>query len=530
MISVHLTPKFADGSFDYRNGISIEAKPDTPEAEILRMVEERLSRSLTDEERNLIKEQIKHSLNYRRWLGSFNLKVTRAQTDYEGCPYCYGLKFMFPKVPAFLLKDDLTDWIFTVELDGPGMYEHAWQKWRETDSTAWLIAALIKADPSSSNLKRLITAAERIAPDSPAYPTIVLHLVRLKSALGETSEAQRLLDTITSTQTNRLPLSAQNEFQAERLKLARNLPEFLKYAARKPVAFYDEVLYQSIQELIEERKTYYTAGEAEVSKEQYEAQVEEEYRELLSDDLKLLDDKTAEVVDRHFSLRMLQEAARDPQISNFLRHRLTLAAWTRALLLRNYEAAIQLAPEVTKALPELAPLIKEFVEARNAGAREHAGLYLLLKSPALTPYVSADLTPRPQSNAQLDYYFEGAWWCAPSETEYRDGQEVRKVVNAPPFIDAPRLSEAKQEFEALTTIGDAKTFLGKKVLEWARNSPNDPRIPEALFIAFMANESYKYGCNGWDHDQEIQTAATHLLRGRYAASGWAAKLPEGRDQ
>ncbi|HYW73780.1 MAG TPA: hypothetical protein VE961_22350, partial [Pyrinomonadaceae bacterium] len=158
--------------------------------------------------------------------------------------------------------------------------------------------------------------------------------------------------------------------------------------------------------------------------------------------------------------------------------------------------------------------------------REHAGLYLLLKSPGLTPFITADVTPASASNDQLDYYFEGAWWCAPSETEYRDGKEVAKVVTPPPFLDAQQVSEAKQEFAALTEIGNAKTFLGKKVLEWAHSSPDDPRIPEALFIAFMANESYKYGCNGWEHDEEIQSAATNLLRQKYAASSWTAKLPE----
>jgi hypothetical protein len=530
LIAVYLMPKMLDGSSDYRNEISLQVKPETPESEILRLVEERLTRPLSDEESKQVKDQIKNSLNHRRWLSSFNLKVSRAGSDYESCPYCYDLKFTFPEVPSFLLKDDLTDWIFTVGLDGPGLYEHAWQKWHETDSSAWLIAALIKAEPTSANLKRLMNAADGIVPDSAAYPTVVFHLVRLKAALGETAEAQRLLEKITSTQTDLLPLSAQNEFQVQRLQLARNLSEFLKYAARKPVAFYDEGLYLSIRELIDEKKSFYSDYEPELPKEQYEARLEDEYRDLLSADLKLFDDHTADIVDRHFSLRLLQQAASDPQISTFLRRRLMLAAWTRTLLLRNYEAAIQLAPKVTKAIPEIAPLVKAFVEAKNAGEREHAGLYLLLKSPGLTPFISADLTPRSTNNDQLEYYFESAWWCAPSETEYRDGKEVRKVVSPPPFIDTQNLAEAKQEFEALAAIGDAKTFLGEKVLEWARSSPGDPRIPEALFITFRANESYKYGCSGWEHDEELKSAAEELLSERYATSSWAAKLRDSGDR
>jgi len=529
LISVYLAPQFVDGSSDFRNGISIQVKPETPEAEILGMVEQRLGRPLSDEVSQQLKGQIKNSLNYQRWLTSFNLKLVRATTDYEGCPYCFDLKLSFPDVPEFLLKDDLTDWIFTVELDGPGLYEHAWQKWRETDSPAWLIAALIKADPTSPNLKRLMTAAERIAPDAAAFPTTIYHLVRLKAASGDSAAAQRLLDT-TSAQSERLPLSAQNEFQLQRLQLARNLSEFLQYASRKPVAFYEEGLYLSIRELVEEKKSSYAEDETDLPKEKYESQVQDMYRELLGDDLKLFDEHTADVVDRHFSLHLLQQAANDPQIPTFLRHRLTLAVWTRALLLHNYEVALQLAPKVAKLAPETAPLMKEFTEAKNTADREHAALYLLLKSPALTPFISVDLTPRARVNDQLEYYFESAWWCAPSDTEYRNRQEVRKVLPPPPFIDGQQLTEAKREWQALSEIGDAKTFLGKKVLAWAASSPDDPRIPEALYIAYAANESYKYGCGGWEHDEEIQREAEHLLRQRYSASSWTAKLPEVRER
>src|SRR4030095_16237957 len=95
--------------------------------------------------------------------------------------------------------------------------------------------------------------------------------------------------------------------------------------------------------------------------------------------------------------------------------------------------------------------------------REHAALYLLLKSPGLTPYVSGSLK-QVSVNQDLDYYFESAWWCKPAETEYRNGQEIRKIVKAPPFINPEQLSAANQEHETLVAIGDAKTYLGKQVL------------------------------------------------------------------
>jgi hypothetical protein len=57
-------------------------------------------------------------------------------------------------------------------------------------------------------------------------------------------------------------------------------------------------------------------------------------------------------------------------------------------------------------------------------------------------------------------------------------------------------------------------------------SPNDTRVPEALFIAAKANESYKYGCSGWEHDAELRKEAASLLKEKYPNSEWALKLRE----
>jgi len=71
-------------------------------------------------------------------------------------------------------------------------------------------------------------------------------------------------------------------------------------------------------------------------------------------------------------------------------------------------------------------------------------------------------------------------------------------------------------------------LIGNRVIEWARQSPSDPRVPEALFVAAMANQSYKYGCSGWEYDADLQAEAEELLLERYSSSPWAAKLREQR--
>jgi len=84
---------------------------------------------------------------------------------------------------------------------------------------------------------------------------------------------------------------------------------------------------------------------------------------------------------------------------------------------------------------------------------------------------------------------------------------------------------------ALIAIGNGKSFLGRRVLEWATRSPNDSRLPEALYIAVQANQEYKYGCGeeGWEKDEETRTALERLLREKYPNSVWIAKL-DSQDQ
>jgi hypothetical protein len=154
---------------------------------------------------------------------------------------------------------------------------------------------------------------------------------------------------------------------------------------------------------------------------------------------------------------------------------------------------------------------------------------VLLKFPNLSPYVPGDL-PEWSTSEESDYYFETAWWCPLPDTEYDGhGNEIPKVVPKPAFLTPEQLETARRERVAVLALGDAKSYLGKQVIEWAKTSPLDRRVPEALFIAVKANESYKYGCQGWDFDEATRNTADKILRVRYEHSPWSAKLDPPED-
>ncbi len=521
-LTITIIPRFADNSYDYEHRISVTMKPDVTEADVLRAAEQALNRAPTTDETNDIKSQFKMARDRSQWLSSYNRKLTLVSQDFEGCYECVDIKLKLEDLPPFLLAHDLTDWILTLEFEGPETYAHAVAQWRQTDSPAWLIAALSKAESTSPGLHELMKAGQRIGPDAAAYPTIAYHLVRSNLALGQTVEAQRLLD-IVFTQFDRLPVSAQNSFRTQRAEIAKDLSQFLKYAALKPAAFYEDELFTNMRDLVENKKEWWSAEYFKESKESYEARVEKSYADLLSDDFRLFDETTNDILDRHLPLQLLQQAAGESQLPAYLRRRLILAVWTRAVLLDNHEIAIQITPDVIKIAPQMSSVLHEYLEAKNEIDRRYAALYVLLKTQDLSPFLTGTFE-RFSTVEDSDYYFERAWWCTPVLTEYRGDQEIPKIVAAPRFLDARQLEIAKREFAALTEIGNAGTFLGKRVLTWAAERPEDARIPEALFIAFAANQSYKYGCNGWSHEEELQQQISTLLHERYSQSPWAAKL------
>ena len=530
LINLSFAPKTADGKEDYRNYIVLDFKYDATESEILQAMELKINRRFTDEETKELHERWQGALKYREWLISPNRKLGNGGlSPYEGCYYdCERLTFDL--MPEFLRHDDLTDWILTLQTEDAGAYAHALSRWRDTDSRAWLAIALIKADKSSPHINDLMRDAEAVGRDAPEFPTVAHELVRLKVAFGKKEAARNLVNEVISHSSELLPRSALNQFLEQRGQLAENLTDFLKYAQRKPAAFSDYGRYGSLNDLLKIGKASWDSEFSDQTKEEYEQETEDKYKDLLAwDERFILDDETVDILNWHFPLETLVVAARDQALPSYLQRQLVLVGWTRAILLQRDELALRIAPEVIRLAPEISSVFGSYLEARTPSERNHAALFVLLKFPSLSPFVAGGL-PSFETSEQIDYYFESSWWCALPTTEYRDSHEVPKVVRKPEFLTAKQLEAAVTERNRLSDIGDGKPYLGKLVLQWARTSPADPRIPEALFIAFNANGTYKYGCGSWEHDEHIQQETETILRKRYPMSSWTASLPKPEDQ
>ena len=525
LIDLYFTPKKSDGEAEYPKGVSLDFKPDVTEAEVFQQVEIELGRKLLPEESQDLKERFAGAVSRRQWLLSPNRKINSGR-DYDGCDWsCNDLKL--DMLPEFIRADDLSDWIMTFQSNDPRAFAHAATMWRQSHSTAWLVAALTKSTKASRGLVRLMRDAERVEDYSPAFPTIAYQLVRLRFELNKHAEAQKLLDKIIATQFDSLPISSQNLFLEARLEVAGNVDEFLRFALRKPVAFTEYGTIGHISDLLKIQKGLWNAEYYKETKEEYERATDESFKELLLwDDRKTFDVESADQFNWNFSLRALLQTSRNETLPEYLRKTLALTVWTRAVLLKNESVALDVSQDVNRLAPEMAALLSNYMNATTRAQRENEALYILLKFPSLSPYVPSGIS-EVSTSEESEYYFETSWWCETDDIEYHlDGTESPKVVPAPRFLGAQSLAVAKKERNALLALGNAKSFLGKRVLEWAKRSPGDSRIPEALYIAVQANQSYKYGCGAWEQDEETRVGLEQLLRQKYPRSSWAVKLAE----
>lgn len=462
--------------------------------------------------------------NANAYANSANAIVNAAyspQNSYNGS--YYGSETLSLAIlPEFLGQDPLTEWLFTFQAQSDDSYFHAVDRWHQTSSDMWLMTAMTKARNGLGGLKELMEAAKNANPESPAFPTIAYHRLRLLMDLKQDEEARKLLADVLDGPRD-LPISTRNLFTAQRLRLSQSLNEFITSSLRKPFGFaYDEDTARTIDEIIAERKSWYDPEYSEGSQAQYDLDIEKEFAEKrLWQDRSFFDDKSVDIINEHFSTAQMIEVLNNPAMPDYLKRRLTIAIWTRAYLLKDAKTALAMAPAVVKLKPDVESLMTAYTGAKTPAERETAGLYLLLKTGEMSPFLQAGFDYEPQED--FDIWQDDRWWCEQYDYSYDDyGNEVQKASYIPPFLTKPMLTAAKTQNSALKKTSDGVSYLSGRVLDWAKTGVPDKRLPESLYIVFQANRWVKYSCG--NYSEETRAKAGDILKKRYPNSKWTQQM------
>jgi hypothetical protein len=346
--------------------------------------------------------------------------------------------------------------------------------------------------------------------------------VRLTLAFGKKAEAREILDDLIASPAD-FPVSTHNQYLELRLTLSETLEDYLKHAMRKPYAFDFDGSIGTIDQQLAERKTWWTPEAfPDQTREQYEKQLEAEFEGYrIYDSEKTLDNDALSAFNRYFPTDALVIVERSETLPKHIRKRLSVAIWTRAVLLDNEPAARSIVPRLVGQFPELTDDFVPYQKALTPAARKRAALFIILKNPMLTPAVETGFGV----DNEFGEWDDDNWWCS----WFFDGENEDPAVvgTAPSFLTRAQTASAKLERAQLSKIGDAPKFFADKALEWARLAPADKRVPEALYIAWSANGWTKYGCG---NGPEVQEEIAALMRKRYPASDWTKKLDENPEQ
>jgi hypothetical protein len=416
-----------------------------------------------------------------------------------------------------LKPGDMTDWIFTFQETDNSAAQHALQRWQQTKSLPWLVAAISKAPATNSAAADLSAAAMKIAPDSPAYITVTFHRLRLLQQSGKADVARHQLDQLLAQHNPALSRSSRNVFWALRMKLAASLQDFLQFAPR---ISNDAAAYPNPPDPSTGSVTPATENASH------------------------LDADASVILTEKLPLRVLAEIPKSSTLPANLRREIVIAAWTRAILLHDQAVAADLVPITQELVPEIKESLTVYLNAADSSARQFAAVFTILRNPGFRPFVTAGY---PRGNLytvgeprfdRIDNLHDN-WWCssAPSTQDQAYGQDYYRMfvrlsaplqeiypdgkVSSPAFLSNDDLATAAKEQSELEAQPAAPNWLGKQALDWANARPDDPRVPEALHLVVRAR---RYGCADSSPENYSKPAFT-LLHSRYPDNEWTKQTP-----
>lgn len=434
-------------------------------------------------------------------------EIDRAEAENAGDEYQYDYHLKLRDVRADQRSEDLTDWLITYQAsDG---FAHAYEKWKSTGKVQWLTAALIKAGKNTAQNAELLADADKVERGSAAYSTVRYHQIRLLLENGKRAEAKQKLDEVFANNLKEFPVSTQNKFYSQRMVLAANLDEFLKYAQRHAAAF------------------IWSDDANEVG-------------DTLKDDKELMKWKTRTMFDadsvaffnEKMPLSVLRQAALSPQLPEHLKKFLIVAVWTRSIVIGNQAVEREFTPLVSRYAPEYSTYFSKYATAANPVQREAAGLTAILRYPVMQPYVPVGFGRDDYSSTPTTIDSNrGNWWCAEDENkktadEYSSNNHYDEYPFTypkvyPNFLTAAQTAEAAREHKQMLAAGNSSTFLTRRAIDFASRNPGNPQTPELLHLAVR---STRYGCAD-NETSKLSKKAFDILHQRYPRSEWTVKTP-----
>ncbi len=374
------------------------------------------------------------------------------------------------RAPKAAPESDFGDWLLAFPSDA----EHSIERWRDTHAAPWLIAALASAPATHAAVPDLIAAARQVKSGDPAWPSATYYGIRIERLRGDLDAARQWADqALAAPQAD----ATRNLLRAERLAMARDWTEFLRYSPRRPVAvdYGDGNPDQPFGPNTPRKEIAFDA------------------------------DSTAPM-NRMAPLARWIDAASSGLIPSDLQADIAQAGWVRAIALEDPDAARALAGRLAQLRPALAAGLRAYLTASDPQAAQFAAVFLMLRNPGFSPELRPGLG-RLEAAGKLDELRDNWWRLQPPA-----------AAIAAPFLPEPDRAEGARQAEQLRkAAANSVNYLSAAAIAWARAHPSDPRVPEALHLAVRATH---FGSSADASTSPYSKEAFDLLHTRYPDSPW----------
>ena len=448
----------------------------------------------------------KPDTNYKQDLDDLNWYLNN-KLDNTAIREDYGSEYERRKQPEFekAFNDStdmrsaspLIDWLITFQSPAEEARKHALAEWKRTESTPWLAAALVKASAHDSEIPTLLEVAARVVPTSAAWQTIAYHRIRLMIDSGHPAQARRELESAFPHVQSLASDSALNLFTGLRMRTAPTLDAALADAPRK-ILERSSQQQMALDECLEVTKD---------PKRKYDCKEDKSPVAFSAD--------AVEIFNNALPLCTLSHSAQSKSLSPRLNQSIAIMTWVRAVLLKNEKVATEMRPLLPQKLQQQA----------GSGAGFHR-LMAILRNPGLRPFLDAGV----QRSASWDFVesYADNWWCGNWKSPYDDHNPTLRVQSVA-FLTPTMRTDGENEAKALLALGSADEYLGSQVLDYARWHPDDPDIPEALYLTLRM---IRYGCYHASSDESykandqvpsIAREVGSIMRQRYPKDPWTKK-------
>lgn len=315
-------------------------------------------------------------------------------------------------------------------------HQRSVNKWRETGSDAWLLAAVMSLRAPADGDQALLDAALAVPQDKPAAPSLQFHVARTLLARGDTRTAAAIVDQLAKR--HDLDRSASNLLGQFRFQIADSIDAALSASVR-------------------------TVGLA----------------------TQAIGADGAELIDWRMSSAQLLALSRRPDVVVTLQDDMMIAAWFRAHLLKQEDLARQAAADIAARFVSLRPAMEKYRAAASQDARSDVAVQTLLAM-QISPQVHHE-GPYIAGQVRRAMSLPGSEWCGFNE----DHQRMLRAAETVPALSASlaQLAPEPAEIKTLQAIGSGPQWFAHEALASARRNPKSPATPSLLRAVIRSTRS-----------------------------------------